>query len=105
LLALLLGCRSDPSYHPTRAGLIGEYVYYSADSGSPHAADTLILKEDGTYTLVYQKPPLGSVRGTWRYVSNTVILDSSAGYEAEAHRDDVRLIINIDLGHYYKKVK
>jgi hypothetical protein len=106
-LALLLGCRSNPSFQPTRAALIGEYVYHSADSGAPHAPHTLILKADGTYTLVHRKPRFRSDGGNWRYVQTPVpsVLLDSAGYEVQALGDDVTLVIDKDLGHSYKKVK
>jgi len=110
---VLAGCRtSQPSV--ARDALIGSYVYRSEDPegrATDHDLDHLVLRPDGKYDLIQggsTKPSRETV-GVWtiRQGANdgpTVLLDH-AGYPVRASGNEIKLLIDDDVGIWYVKAK
>jgi hypothetical protein len=98
----------------TRGALVGDYVYKSEDPErrtKDHAWDRLTLQADGKYDLVQGGPtkPRSETVGTWTLWSEgangpTVLLDH-AGYPIQIKGNEVRLLIDNDVGIWYAKTK
>jgi len=108
LLGVIFGCTSGENAQPKPETFVGEYVYYSADKGAPHDPDKLTLRADRRYTLAHMAG--GRLRsteeGTWRIWSNRGQPQLSFGnrtYPVEIKGKRVRLLIDLDLGHWYEK--
>lgn len=109
----LLGChgRQPPII---RELLVGSYVYKSEDpEGSPtdHTWDHLTLRADGGYDLVQGGPtkPKSETVGVWTLwsgrASGPEVLLDRGGYPIEVNGDDVRLLIDTDVGIWYEKAR
>ena len=87
--------------------LVGEYVYHTAEIDAPHYPDTLSLGADGTYTLLHLAggDRDSTEEGVWRLVYDPtpeVLLDH-AGFPVEVEGNEVRLLIDEDVGRWYYK--
>jgi hypothetical protein len=110
---VLAGCRgAQPPV--TRDALVGNYAYKSEDpegKATDHSLDRLVLQADGKYDLVQggtTKPRTETV-GTWTIWDEggngpEVILDHS-GYPIQGKENEIRLLINNDVGIWYVKAK
>jgi hypothetical protein len=111
-LVPLGGCYRRPPASLQRARLVGTYVYHCADPTAPHAPDRLTLRSDGTYVLL-QVPgggPATAVRGKWRLYGAPawgggpqIDLIGRGSYPIRVKGDRIRLLIDLDLGHWYQK--
>lgn len=110
---MIAGCRTDQPVPSDQGSFVGGYVYKSLDTSvdkaTDHTLDRLILEADGKYILVQG----GSTKarsekvGVWRLVAGdppNVELDH-AGYPIRMKGDEIRLLINDDLGEWYAKAK
>lgn len=109
----LAGCRTKP-LPVTPELVVGTYAYVSKDPAnrpSDHNVDHLVLQADGRYDLVEggtTKPKLEK-KGVWRIVPGPdtrpeVVLDKS-GYPVDVEDDEVRLLIDLDVGIWWAKGK
>ncbi len=109
LAGVCFGCASGRKAPLTPGTFVGTYVYYSADTGAPHDPDGLTLRADGKYILVHMPGghPGSTEEGTWQLVNDPdpEIVLGHAGYPIEIKGMDVRLLIDLDLGHWYEKTK
>jgi len=108
-----IGCEVPVS----KSDVAGTYVNtnYSTERccvEAPHTADTLTLKDDGTFTSGFYgngeysiDGGLLSTRISWIYTYEI----GKASYSTVILRDltgsSPRIILNYDLNHYYEKVK
>jgi hypothetical protein len=108
---LLVGCHTaQPPV--TRDVLVGSYTYVSKDpSGraTDHNLDHLVLQFDGKYDLIEggATKPVSDKKGVWRIVPgnpSNVLLDH-AGYPVEIEKNEVRLLVNLDVGIWWVKAK
>lgn len=109
----LLGCHTvQPPI--TREILVGSYVYKSEDPENrttDHTWDHLTLQSDGSYDLVQGGPtkPKAETVGAWTLwsggASGPEVLLDHAGYPIQAKGNDVRLLIDNDVGIWYDKVR
>lgn len=94
--------------------LVGTYVYHCADPTAPHAPDRLTLRADGTYVLVHVSGGRAGKTdtGTWhlfnnppspKYGNQPVVAVGRNGYPVEIKGKRARLLIDLDLGHWYEK--
>jgi hypothetical protein len=97
----------------TREALIGSYVYKSEDPegrATDHEWDHLTLQADGKYDLVQggSTKPKSETVGVWTLEVEVngpeVVLDHS-GYPVQTERNEVRLLIDNDVGIWYAKAK
>jgi hypothetical protein len=107
----LTGCRTtQPTV--TRGALIGTYIYKSEDPegrATDHNLDRLVLQSDGKYDLVQggSTKPQAVTRGSWYFYGGdrpTVDLDH-AGYPIQVKGDQIRLLIDNDVGIWYARAK
>ena len=108
---LLVGChRAQPPV--TRDVLVGSYTYVSKDPASPatdHNLDRLILQSDGQYDLIEggATKSVSDKKGVWRIVPGNppnVLLDR-AGYPIEIETNEVRLLVDLDVGIWWVEAK
>jgi hypothetical protein len=110
---MIAGCHTDQPIPSNRQSFVGNYVYKSVDTSvdkaTDHELDRLTLQADGKYDLVQG----GSTKarsekvGVWHMVGGdrpNVELDHY-GYPIQMKRDEIRLVINDDLGEWYVKSK
>ena len=110
---MIAGCRADQAVPSNREAFIGGYVYKSLDTSvdraTDHELDRLTLQADGKYVLVQG----GSTKaksekvGVWHLVGGdppNVELDHY-GYPIRVEGNQIRLLINDDLGEWYQKVQ
>jgi hypothetical protein len=104
------GCTSARNVDLKPDSFVGDYVYRSADQGSPHHPDKVSLKADGKYVLVHM--PAGhqgsTEQGKWQLINKPVpsIAFGDTLYPVEAKRNKVvRLLIDDDLGWSYEKTQ
>lgn len=96
----------------TTAVLVGSYNYVSKDPESratDHNLDHLILQSNGEYNLVEggATKTVTKSKGAWRIVPGhppNVLLDH-AGYPIEITRNEVRLLVDLDVGVWWVKAK
>jgi hypothetical protein len=110
----LAGCHT--TQRPiTRDALVGSYNYVSEDPESratDHNLDHLVLQSDGRYDLVEggTTKAVTEQKGVWRIVPGTpadhvgVVLDHS-GYPLEIERNEVRLLVDQDVGVWWVRVR
>jgi hypothetical protein len=107
----LTGCHTrQPSV--TREALVGSYTYFSKDPENrvtDHILDHLVLQSDGEYDLVEggTSKAISENKGVWRIVLGNppnVVLDH-AGYPIEIKNNEVRLLVDLDLGIWWAKAK
>jgi hypothetical protein len=95
---------------------VGDYIYHSEDDrplerASDHEWDHLTLRADGEYDLVQGGPTKPKTEKVGRWVlwfggpSGPQVLLDHAGYPPQVKGDDVRLLINDDIGIWYAKAK
>lgn len=105
----LPGCHTkQPPVTP--ALVVGSYTYISKDPAnrpSDHNLDHLVLYADGRYDLVEggTTRPVSEKKGAWKIVPGTrpeVVLDH-AGYPIDVEGNEVRLLIDLDVGIWWTK--
>jgi hypothetical protein len=107
----LLGCHKTQA-PVTPGALAGTYRFVSKDPegrATDYDLNHLVLKSDGTYDLVEGGTTKAVLErnGTWRIVPGSppnVILDH-AGYPIEITSNEVRLLIDLDVGIWWAKAK
>ena len=108
---VLAGCRTtQPTV--TRENLVGNYIYISQDPEeklTDHKLDHLVLQADGTYDLVQggSTKVISEKKGRWNFYSGDspqIDLDH-AGYPVRVRGNEIRLLIDDDLGIWYAKTK
>lgn len=107
------GCGYRRPSKPLESGaLVGTYVYRSAGGPPIHSPDKLTLKADGTYVLIHMPvgQPGSTERGTWKFYNSPswgggpqVDFVGRGSYPVEVKGNEVRLLINLDVGHWYQK--
>jgi hypothetical protein len=110
---VLVGCRATQP-PVTREALVGSYLYKSEDPEgrvTDHTLDHLVLQSDGRYDLVLggSTKPRTETFGSWAIsdVGNDgpeVELDHS-GYPIQVKQNEIRLLIDNDVGIWYAKAK
>ena len=108
---LLAGCRTtQPTV--TRETLVGNYIYKSQDPEekmTDHNLDHLVLQADGRYDLVQGGSTKGvsEKKGLWNfYAGNPPQIDlDHAGYPVQIKGNEIRLLIDDDLGIWYAKTE
>jgi hypothetical protein len=110
---VLTGCHAaKPSI--TREALVGKYVYRSEDpegKATEHNLEQLVLKSDGKYDLVLggSTRPRTETVGTWTVwdggSDGPEVLLGHSGYPIQIMRNEVRLLIDNDVGIWYAKAK
>ena len=107
-----MSCRRGESISLTRDALAGHYLYKSEDPdgrATDHEFDSLTLQSDGRYDLVQggsTKPRTETV-GRWSFVSGdrpSIGLDH-AGYPIQVERNEIRLLVDNDVGIWYAKAR
>ena len=100
----------------TREALVGSYTYHSEDPESrttDHNLDHLVLQSDGQYDLVQggTTKAVSHKKGLWTLEPGMpgnppweVVLDH-AGYPIEIKKNEVRLLVDLDVGIWWVKVK
>jgi len=96
----------------TRDALVGTYTYVSKDPESratDHDLNRLILQSDGTYELAEggTTKAVSTKKGEWRLIAGNppnVLLDH-AGYPVEIRRNEVRLLVDLDVGIWWVKTR
>jgi hypothetical protein len=110
---VLAGCRTTQP-PVTREALVGSYVYKSEDpegKATDHEWDHLTLQADGKYDLVQGGPtkPKSETVGAWTLwsggASGPEVLLDHGGYPIRIHGNEVRLLIDDDVGIWYAKAK
>lgn len=107
--SVLVGCRTTQP-PATREALVGNYIYVSNDpenKPTDHDLEHLTLRSDGTYDLTQggSTKAITDRNGVWRIVPGDppdVELDD-AGYPIEIKGEEVRLMIDYDVGIWYAK--
>jgi hypothetical protein len=109
---VLVGCHTtQPAV--TREALVGSYVYKSEDPedrATDHEWDHLTLGTDGKYDLVQggSTKPRSETVGAWTLLVEAngpeVVLDH-AGYPIQMKGNEVRLLVDNDVGIWYAKAK
>jgi hypothetical protein len=111
LSCALEACRPAPA-PVTPDVFTGSYTYVSHDPASrptDHNLNHLVLQSNGTYDLVEggTTKAVSEKKGVWRIVAGNppnVLLDH-AGYPVEMKRNEVRLLVDLDLGIWWVKSK
>ena len=108
----LVGCHTTPP--PVTQELVaGSYTFVSKDPESratDHNLNHLVLRLDGTYDLVEGGTTklVSEKKGVWTIEHGSpsnvvdVVLDH-AGYPIEINRNEVRLLIDLDIGVWWVK--
>jgi hypothetical protein len=107
----LAGCHTTQP-PVTRDVLVGNYSYVSKDPASratDHNLDHLVLQSDGEYDLVEggTTKAVSDKKGVWMIVPGNppnVLLDH-AGYPIERKKNEVRLLVDLDVGIWWVKAK
>jgi hypothetical protein len=112
-LCALAGCHT-PQESLAKEALVGSYIYHSEDPlgrAADHNLDQLVLRSDGTYELAQggSTKPRTETHGTWTTWNSgsdglEVLLDH-AGYPIQTKGNEVRLLIDNDVGIWYAKAK
>jgi hypothetical protein len=96
----------------TRDALVGSYIYVSKDPESratDHDLNHLILQSDGTYEITEggTSKALSTKKGVWQLVIGNppnVLLDH-AGYPVEIKGNELRLLVDLDVGIWWVKTR
>ena len=107
----LAGCHTTQA-PVTREALLGSYTYVSKDPASRasnHNFDRLVLQADGQYDLVEggTTKAVSEKKGVWTIVPGkppNVLLDH-AGYPIEIKKNEVRMLVDLDVGTWWVKAK
>jgi len=113
---VLAGCHTEPQPPITPGVVVGEYVYHSEDlrplvRASDHEWDHLALRADGEYDLVQggTTKPKTEMLGQWSIWNGGSdgprVLVGERGYPVQIKGDEVRLLIDTDIGIWFAKVK
>lgn len=94
----------------TRDALVGSYTYVSKDPESratDHNLSHLILQSDGTYELAEggTTKAVSTKKGGWKLMAGNppnVVLDH-AGYPIEIEKNEVRMLVDLDVGIWWLK--
>jgi hypothetical protein len=111
LACALAGCHTTQPL-VTQEVLVGSYTYVSKDPASrttDHNLDLLVLQSDGEYDLVEggTTKAVSDKKGVWRIAPGNppnVLLDH-AGYPIEITKNEVRLLVDLDVGIWWVKAK
>jgi len=108
---VMAGCNSDRSALLSRADLVGDYTYHSVDTSfdraTNHELDHLTLQVDGRYRWAQG----GSTKvrtekmGLWIFYPGerpSLSLDN-AGFPVQMKKQELRLLVDDDLGEWYVK--
>ena len=100
----------------TRASVIGTYFNTNYENerccvASPHRPDTLILKEDGTFSSDYYGN--GTYEVSYGFLSTeidwTYDYEIGKGYYSTQFSNKInerpRIMLNYDMNHYYEKME
>jgi len=106
----LAGCHTTQPV--TREALVGSYNYFSKDPANratDHNLDHLVLQSDGEYDLIEggTTKAVTNKKGVWTIVPGNppnVLLDH-AGYPIEIKKNEVRLLVDLDVGIWWVKAK
>ena len=105
------GCHKPPV---TKALLVGTYYYVSEDPAGPasdHTLDRLDLTADGKFDLVEggSTKPRTEVVGTWTIIEGpnhgTEVMLEHSGYPIEITQNEVRLLVDLDVGIWWAKTR
>jgi hypothetical protein len=98
----------------TREELVGSYTYVSKDPESVatyHNLSRLVLESDGKYDLIEggTAKAVSEKKGAWRLVflsgNRPNVLVDDDGYPIEIKGNEVRLLIDLDVGIWWVKAK
>ena len=91
---------------------MGSYSYFSKDPESratDYNLNDLVLQSDGEYDLVEggTTKAVSEKKGVWRIVPGKVpnVLLDHAGYPIEINKNEVRLLVDLDLGIWWVKAR
>jgi hypothetical protein len=113
----LLACCALAACHstqpvPSETAIIGIYLYHSDDpenKATDHELDRLTLQADGNYELIEGGPTRRKSKktGVWHLSrgERPQLLLNHSGYPIEISGNEVRLLIDSDLGIWYSKVE
>jgi hypothetical protein len=121
LVVLVLVCWPLAACHTTqqpvtREVLLGSYTYVSKDPASrptDYNLNHLVLQSDGQYDLVQggTSKSVSHKKGLWKLEPGMpgnppweVVLDH-ASYPIEIKKNEVRLLVDLDVGTWWVKVK
>jgi hypothetical protein len=103
------GCTTPPI---AREAVVGSYAYVSEDPenrATDHEWDHLTLQVDGTYDLVQGGPTKAKTEktGLWHFFGGDAVqlLLDHTSYPVQVQRNEVRLLIDNDVGIWYAKAK
>ena len=108
---VLVGChKAQPPV--TRDALVGSYTYVSKDPESratDHNLNHLILQSDGAYELAEGgiTKAVSTKKGRWVLMAGNppnIVLDD-AGYPVEIKKNELRLLVDLDVGIWWLKAK
>jgi len=109
MICATIGCdRTQPPVTPEM--LVGSYSYVSGDHRireTDYNLNRLVLQPDGEYNLVEggTTKRVSDKKGGWRIVYRDppeVLLDH-AGYPIEIKANEVRLLVDLDVGIWWRK--
>lgn len=112
----LAGCRADHR-SVTREELVGSYTYVSKDPEdvpADHNLSRLVLKANGEYDLVEEERPKPCRKGgVFGYLNPGTLFTGSppnvqldhAGYPVDIKGNEVRLMVDYDVGIWWANVK
>jgi len=111
-LCFLIGCYKAQA-PVTRQAVVGSYAYVSEDPenrATEHNLNHLVLRSDGTYDLVEggTTKAVSEKKGVWSIEAGTpvdhldVMLDHS-GYPIEIKKNEIRLLVDLDVGIWWVK--
>ena len=107
----VLGCHTTQQ-PVTRDLLVGSYTYVSEDP-ERRATDTdmnhLILQSDGTYELAEggKTKAVSTEKGRWELMTGNPpnVHFGQSGYPVEIKGNEIRLLINLDVGIWWVKTR
>ena len=110
---MIAGCHANQAIPSTPESFVGGYIYKSTDTSvdraTDHELDRLTLQANGRYVLVQggSTKAKADTAGVWHLVGGdppNVELDHH-GYPIRVEGNEIRLLINDDLGEWYAKTK
>lgn len=121
IVLLIFACFAQAGCHTaqqkvTRTDLIGTYLYQSQDPESrstDYEWDRLTLRLDGKYDLVQGGPtkPKTEAVGVWTLIPWASTADGPelsldhSGYPIQVKRNEIRLLVDEDVGIWWAKAK
>jgi hypothetical protein len=112
MVCFILASCSSTRPPVTKDVLIGSYTYVSNDpsnKATDHNLDHLVLLSDGRYHLVEggTTKPVSEKEGSWSIVASdppNLLLDH-AGYPVKIEGNEIRLLVDLDVGMWWVKSK